>query len=64
MRARRTSLDVSGECSDLTTILAVVCWLAGIVLAKGFGAVVAILIPPYGWYLVVERVMQAIGAVP
>lgn len=37
-------------------------WLAGIVMAKGFlSTVAAIWIPPYAWYLVVERIMAAAG---
>lgn len=36
-----------------------VFWLAGIVLAKGFWSVgIAIVIPPWAWYLVVEEVMR------
>lgn len=44
--------------------LAVIGWLAGIVLAKGGLAWVAAFFPPYGWYLAVERVMQALGLAP
>jgi len=37
-------------------------WLAGVVLAKGAGlTAAAILLPPYAFYLVVERVLVAIG---
>ena len=37
-------------------------WLAGIVLAKGFlSTIAAIWIPPYAWYLVVERALMAAG---
>ena len=39
-----------------------VLWLAGIVLAKGvLSTAVAICMPPYAWYLVVERGMMMIG---
>jgi len=48
---------------DLIILLAVITWMSGIVLAKGFWSTFfAIWLPPYGWYLVVERVMQAFGA--
>ena len=40
-----------------TTVIAL-GWLAGIVLAKGvMSTIAAIFIPPYAWYLVVERAM-------
>lgn len=46
----------------LSLLLAVVSWLAGIVLAKGFWlTVAAIFCPFYAWYLVVERALMAIG---
>ncbi len=45
-------------------LLVILAWLAGIVLAvDGFKAV-AIMLPPYAWYLVVERVMQGLGWAP
>lgn len=45
-------------------IIVVVTWLAGIVLTKGFWmTVAAICIPPYAWYLLVERAMQVMGVV-
>ena len=41
-----------------------VLWIAGVVLAKGFWwTVLAITVPFYAWYLVVERVMQMAGIV-
>lgn len=37
-------------------------WLAGMVLAKGFwSTAAAVCVPPYAWYLVVERVMVMAG---
>lgn len=37
-------------------------WMAGIVLAKGFWlTALAIALPFYAWYLVVERLMQIAG---
>lgn len=33
-------------------------WIAGLVLAKGFWSLIfAVIIPPYAWYLVVEKIM-------
>lgn len=39
-------------------VIIVFFWLAGIALAKGFWSTTfAIIIPPYGWYLCVERIV-------
>jgi hypothetical protein len=46
----------------LVELFVVVCWLAGIVLAHGFWSVLlAVLFPPWGWYLLVERGMAMLG---
>jgi hypothetical protein len=45
-----------GEGLVITFMIA--CWLAGLVLAKGFWMTVCALFPLYAWYLVVERAMQ------
>lgn len=46
----------------LVAVLLGVPWLAGIVLAKGFwSTAAAVCVPPYAWYLVVERVMVMAG---
>ncbi|MES3041822.1 MAG: hypothetical protein V4730_11825 [Pseudomonadota bacterium] len=38
--------------------LAIFAWLAGVVLAKGFWiTTAAIFFPPFGWYLVVEKLI-------
>jgi len=43
-------------------MLIVIPWLAGIVLAKGFwSTAAAICVPPYAWYLVIERAMVFMG---
>ena len=42
--------------------LIVVPWMMGVVLAKGlWSTIAAISLPPYAWYLVVERALIAIG---
>ena len=38
-----------------------VAWLAGVVLAAGWWKLLAIVVPFYAWYLVVERTMQMLG---
>lgn len=49
-----------GEMSFATLFFAV--WMAGIVLAKGFWSTLLALFPlPWGWYLVVEKIMIANG---
>jgi hypothetical protein len=42
-------------------LLAVLAWIAGAVLAPGWWKLAAFVFPPYPWYLVVERAMQALG---
>lgn len=46
----------------VATVVAVITWLAGVVLSKGMlSTLFAICFPPYAWYLVVEKVMQFKG---
>lgn len=46
----------------ITALLLLASWLAGLVLAKGFWPTFfAIFAPPWAWYLVAERLMQAAG---
>jgi len=48
----------------LAQILVLVLWIAGVVLAKGFWlTVLAIFVPFYGWYLVIERGMKLFNIV-
>lgn len=42
-------------------MIAAIAWLAGAVLAPGWWKLAAFVFPPYPWYLVVERAMQAAG---
>jgi len=51
------------RCIELiVTVLIALSWLAGIVLANGaISTIAAIFIPPYAWYLVVERAMSMAG---
>ena len=43
-------------------LLMVMAWLAGVVLAKGFWSTAcAVWMPPWAWYLVMERVLQLLG---
>ena len=46
----------------LLMLFIVLPWLSGIVLAKGFWTTtIAVLFPPYAWYLVVERTLMVLG---
>ena len=37
-------------------------WIAGIVIAKGFwSTLAAVLVVPYAWYLVIEKIMLVSG---
>ena len=50
--------------SSSMIMLLIMCipWLMGVVLSKGFwSCLFAIYIPPYAWYLVVEKVMLVNG---
>lgn len=57
------NIKISNDWAALITLVVVVVpWLMGIVLAKGFISVLfSIVFAPYAWYLVVERLMQALG---
>ena len=40
----------------------IVGWISGTVLAKGFWSLVfAVIIPPYAWYLTVEKILIVNG---
>lgn len=42
----------------------VVMWVAGWVMAQGFWlTALAIFFPPYGWYLIIERLMRMAGII-
>ena len=44
------------------SILFWLCWVVGVVLAKGaWSTAAAVLFPPWGWYLIVEKVMTLAG---
>ena len=46
----------------LVQLVMVVAWIAGIILAKGFwSTLAAVIILPYSWYLVIEKVMILAG---
>lgn len=46
----------------ISQLLALIVWIAGIVLAHGFWSTfIAIFIPIWAWYLVIERAMQFAG---
>jgi hypothetical protein len=60
-------LRFSASCSTgsaLAALLFLVCWVVGWVLAKGFwSTLISVCLPPWGWYLIVEKIMLAYGLV-
>lgn len=38
-------------------------WLAGIVIAQGWLKLIAIIFPPYSWYLLIEKLMKFYGVI-
>lgn len=40
-----------------------VSWVAGIVIAEGGMKIIALLIPFYAWYLLLERIMKLYGLI-
>lgn len=49
---------------QISELIFVMLWVAGIVIAKGFWLVFfAIIFPPWGWYLVVERFLIMGGVI-
>lgn len=46
----------------IVQLIAVIIWIAGIVIANGFwSTLLAFLIPFWGWYLVIERLLITSG---
>lgn len=59
------TLGVIRYALGLTSVLLFLgSWVAGAVLAQGFGSTLfAVLAPPWGWYLIAERVLQHTGLI-
>ena len=51
------------EVKYLAAYVLLIAWIAGFVLAKGFWSTVACFFPPWAFYLVIERAMQAMGVI-
>ena len=48
----------------LLRLIFIIMWICGIVIAKGFWSTFfSVLIFPYGWYLVIEKIMIFYGVV-
>lgn len=55
-------VKIRGLTGVLMLLLICVPWLMGVVLSKGFwSCLFATCVPPYAWYLVVEKVMLVNG---
>lgn len=49
---------------ELIGLIFAISWIAGVVIVKGFWlTVLAICIPFYAWYVVVEKIMQMNGLI-
>ena len=52
----------TGLSEIVLVLIIVISWIAGVAIAKGiFEVIVAILMPPYSWYLVIEKIMMVNG---
>jgi hypothetical protein len=47
----------------LMSLILSVSWIAGVVLAQGYLKIAAALLPPYAWYLLIERLMKVYGII-
>lgn len=45
------------------TLLFISAWMAGMALAQGFWSTLFAVFPPWGWYLIAERVLQHLGLI-
>lgn len=53
---------MSNAVEELLAFMMLLCWLVGIVLAKGFWSTFfAVFFAPWAWYLVVEKFLSIIG---
>ena len=44
--------------------IAIVAWIAGIVIAQGiWSTAISVIMPLWAWYLLIERLMQLVGLV-
>jgi len=57
-------MKTKASIDSATLVFILTLWIAGVVLAKGFWlTTLAITLPFYAWYLVIEKIMLLIGAV-
>ena len=58
----KSSLMYEGVVAVWFLLLGLPSWLLGIVAAQGwFSTFLAIIFPPYAWYLMVERLVLSLG---
>jgi hypothetical protein len=48
---------------DIVQLFLFIGWIAGVVIAKGGWTLLAIFMPFYSWYLVIELLMQKSGLI-
>ena len=60
---KRERMSMKEIVKGVGIVLFVLAWICGAVLAPGWWKLAAFSFPPYPWYLLVERAMQAAGLV-
>jgi len=48
---------------DISALILIVGWIAGVVIAKGGWTILAVFMPFFSWYLVIELLMQKSGLI-
>lgn len=57
-----TEISIPSSGTSIGAVILVIAWLGGLVIVKGFWLMaVAIVFPPYAWYLFVEKLMEYWG---
>jgi hypothetical protein len=46
---------------NLVSLFVLVWWIAGIASATGWWKLIAIFIPPYAWYIFMEKFLKSMG---
>jgi hypothetical protein len=48
---------------NLVSLFLFVWWFSGIAVAAGWWKLIAILIPPYAWYVFMEKLLKSLGVI-
>jgi hypothetical protein len=47
----------------MVSLIMSTAWIAGMVIAQGWLKIIAIVFPPYAWYLLIEKLMKFYGII-